>query len=78
MTLLPSCREVTLRLSEIRDSGGSMDAVELMHLWFCEHCRRFRDQLKLLGVIVAHATGRGPALSAAAKKRMQGALKKKR
>jgi|GEM_PF-6075695 len=75
---LPSCREVTLRLSELRDSGGTMDATELLHLWFCEYCRRFLYQLKLLGVVVAYAPRSGPVLSAPAKKRIAAALRGKK
>ena len=35
MSLLPSCREMSERLSEARDSGRDLDAYERLHLWFC-------------------------------------------
>lgn len=75
MSLLPNCREMSRLLSEARDSGRRLGAHERLHLWVCEHCRRFLAQLGFLGAAAARAPETGPSLSDAAKERLRRALR---
>lgn len=75
MSVLPTCRDMSARLSEARDSGRGLDPYERLHLWFCFWCRRFRLQLRFLGEVAGLEPKSRHRLSADAKKRLKKALK---
>jgi len=75
---LPSCREVTLRLSTEYALAGSRRrawAIRL-HLWMCRSCRRYESYLAWMGrnlsVAVAAAA---PRLSSVQRERIREALR---
>ena len=74
MSLLPDCRDMSRRLSEIRDSGRALRPRERLHLWVCDVCRRLRFQLALVGRGARRPPEGGPALTPAAKERLRRAL----
>lgn len=47
---LPDCHEVSRRLAsgELEDASSWTRLLSAVHLALCSHCRRFRNQLKLL------------------------------
>lgn len=65
------CREISVRLSEARDSGRRLSVIERFHLLICAVCRRLRAQLDVLGRAAAASPEGGPVLSADAKARMR-------
>jgi hypothetical protein len=74
MSLLPSCREVSKRLSEALDSGRPLGMHVRIHLAICDVCRRVLAQFALIRHGAARASEAGPALSAEAKARLRRAL----
>lgn len=69
------CRDVTRALSEARDSGRKLTAVERLHLMLCVVCRRWRRQLDWLGAAASRAPSSGPSLSDGTKERLRRLLK---
>jgi hypothetical protein len=75
MSLLPTCRDMSARLSEARDSGRALTLAERVHLLLCSWCRRFRSQLSVLGAAAARVRDGGPRLSNEARDRIRRSLR---
>jgi len=69
-----SCRDVSLLLSEARDSGRPLGWRVWLHLSICDVCRRVRAQLNWIGAMVRKEPAGGPGLSKEAKNRLKRAL----
>ena len=69
------CREMSERLSELRDSRRFKTLGELVHLLLCSWCRRLERQLAALGAAAARPPETGPGLSGEAKDRLRRRLK---
>lgn len=74
MKLLPSCRDVSRRLSEALDSGRPLGMHVRLHLTLCEACRRVLAQFALIRHGASRAPEAGPPLSPEAKARLRGLL----
>jgi hypothetical protein len=74
MSFLPDCRDMSRRLSEIRDTGRALRPGERLHLWLCDVCRRLRFQLALIGRGARRPPEGGPALTPQAKERLRRAV----
>ncbi len=74
MSLLPSCVEVSKRLSEALDSGRPLGMHVRIHLAICEVCRRALAQFALMRHGAARAPETGAVLSAETKARLRQAL----
>lgn len=72
--MIPNCRGISKRVSEARDGGPKLTALERLHLLYCLACRRFRKQLDLIGRAAAAEPKAGPGLSPEAKARMKKSL----
>jgi anti-sigma factor ChrR (cupin superfamily) len=61
-----SCREVTRLIAsdQLANSGWRTRLAVRIHLAMCEHCHRFRDQLRAIG-LAATRLGTGPGEDAA-------------
>jgi len=76
VSFLPSCREVSRRLSEALDSGRPLGMHVRLHLSLCEACRRVLAQFALLRHGAARAPETGPSLSLEAKARLRRAVER--
>ena len=74
MSLLPSCVEVSKRLSEALDSGRPLGMHTRIHLSICSVCRRVLAQFALIRRGAARAPEAGQTLSDEAKARLRRAL----
>lgn len=68
---IPRCRDISRRVSEARDGGPKLTAIERLHLLYCLACRRLRSQLDLIARAAAAEPGGGEGLSKEAKERMR-------
>ena len=74
MRLLPSCRDVSVYLSEALDSGRPLGMHVRLHLALCEACRRVLAHFALIRHGAGRAPEAGPSLSAEAKARLRRCL----
>jgi hypothetical protein len=74
VSLLPSCVDVSKRLSESLDSGLPLGLHVRLHLSVCEVCRRVLAQFAVLRRGALRSSADGPPLSDEAKARLRRAL----
>lgn len=72
---VPRCRDISRRVSESRDGGPKLTAIERLHLLYCAACRRLRKQLELIARAASLAPEAGPRLSDEAKARLRARLR---
>jgi hypothetical protein len=75
VSFIPDCRDMSLVLSQARDSDWPLGLRARLHLLICDVCRRVRAQFAVLGDVVKKTPDSGPALSADAKARLRQALR---
>ena len=75
MSLLPSCVEVSKRLSEALDAGRPLGMHVRIHLSICDVCRRVLAQFALIRHGAARAPETDAVLSDEVKARLRRALK---